>query len=102
MGEGTTRKRLLFALSRMVIGKADDGDWTFNKPEILGNLLAASLASTYHPHERTAGDIVSEAGNFWESDVVGNIIKEFWPDVKRHLKHHDDGVPLAVRPATGL
>ena len=102
MGEGRARSRLLYAVSRMVIGKADDGDWTFNKPEILGNLMAASLASTYHPHQRTAGDIISEAGNFWESDVVGNIIKEFWPDVKRHFKHRGNYAVLALQPVAGL
>jgi hypothetical protein len=102
MGAGRTRTRLLYALSRLAVGKNDAGNWTFNKPEILGNIMAASLASTYHPHERTVGDIISEAGNFWESDAVGNIIKEFWPDVKRHFNHHNNAAPLATGPAAGF
>jgi hypothetical protein len=94
--EGSVRSRLLYALSRMVVSKSDAGNWTFNSPEILGNIFAASVASTYHPHERTAGDVLSEASNFWESDIAGNIIKEFWPDIKRHVGKHRDDSPLAA------
>jgi hypothetical protein len=93
--QGSVHSRLLYALSRMVVGKTDAGAWTFNSPEILGNIMAATVASSYHPHERTTGDIFSEASNFWESDVAGNMIKEFWPDVKRHFRKHNNDAPLA-------
>jgi hypothetical protein len=95
-GVGSVHGRLLYALSRMVVGKSDTGVWTFNSPEIVGNIAAASLASTYHPHQRTTGDILSEASNFWESDAVGNVIKEFWPDIKRHFGKHHNEAPLAA------
>jgi hypothetical protein len=100
-GVGSVHGRLLYALTRMVVGKSDAGVWVFNSPEIVGNIAAASLASTYHPHERTTGDIFSEASNFWESDAAGNIIKEFWPDVKRHFRKHQNDAPLASG-ATGF
>jgi hypothetical protein len=89
------RSRLGYALTRLLVGKTDTGDWTFNSPEIVGNIAASALASTYHPHERTTGDIFSEASNFWESDAAGNIVKEFWPDVKRHFRKHRNDAPLA-------
>lgn len=93
--DGSARSRLFYALSRMFVCKDNEGHWTFNAPEIVGNISAAELAQSYHPHQRTQGDVFSEAGNFWESDVAGNIIKEFWPDVKRHFKRHDNDSPLA-------
>jgi hypothetical protein len=93
--EGPVHSRLLYALSRMFVCKNNAGEWTFNSPEIVGNIMAAEFTQSYHPHQRTQGDVISEAGNFWESDVAGNIIKEFWPDVKRHFQHHTNGAPLA-------
>lgn len=94
--EGSFHSRLFYALSRMFVCKNNEGQWTFNNPEIVGNLMAAELAQTYHPYQRTTGDVLSEAGNFWESDVAGNIIKEFWPDVKRHFRKHNNDAPLAT------
>ena len=93
--DGSVRSRLFYALSRMFVCKDNEGHWTFNAPEIVGNISAAELAQSYHPHQRTQGDVFSEAGNFWESDVAGNVIKEFWPDVKRHFKRHKGATPLA-------
>jgi hypothetical protein len=85
MSTGPFKSRLFYALTRMLVGKNDAGHWTFNAPEIIGNSLAATAAMSYHPHQRTLGDAVQQAGSFWEADVVGNIMKEFWPDIKRHF-----------------
>jgi hypothetical protein len=64
---------------------------TFNVNEWIGNPVAAIAASSYHPHQRTTGDIASEAGSFILSDAIGQELKEFWPDVKRHFtKKHDE------------
>lgn len=93
--DGSIHSRIWYALSRMLVCKNNAGQWTFNSPEIIGNITAAEIAQSYHPHQRTQGDVFSEAGNFWESDVAGNVIKEFWPDVKRHFKHHTNDAPLA-------
>jgi hypothetical protein len=100
--EGAVHTRLLYALSRMFVCRNNNGNWTFNSPEIVGNIMAATAASSYHPHQRTTGDIAEEAGNFWESDVVGNIIKEFWPDAKRHFEKHNKDAPLATGSASSF
>lgn len=90
-GEGPVKERLYYAVSRIFICKNDNGNWTFNVNEFVGNPLAAIAASSYHPGERTAGDMATQAGTFIISDTIGQILKEFWPDVKHHFsKKHDD------------
>jgi hypothetical protein len=83
-GEGSFGSRLFYAVSHIFVSKSDTGATTFNSPEILGNALAATVSMAYHPHERTIGDAVSQWGaTYITSDMVGQVLKEFWPDVKR-------------------
>jgi len=84
--EGSKKGRLLYAMSRIFVSKSDSGKTNFNSPEILGNGLAALAGVAYHPHERTAGDALSQWGlTYITTDMLGQIAKEFWPDVKRKL-----------------
>ena len=89
-GTGSVSSRLIYALDRIIVCKNNNGNTTFNVNEFVGNPLAAVTASSYHPHERTVGDMASQAGSFIISDAVGQVAKEFWPDIKQHLtKKHD-------------
>jgi len=93
-GEGSVKGRLLYAVTHIFVSKSDSGATTFNSPEILGNALAAMVSMSYHPHERTAGDAITQWGvTYIASDMVGQVLKEFWPDVKRKLfgKHEFAG-----------
>lgn len=87
-GTGSVRGRLFYAVSRIFICKSDSGNWTFNANEFVGNSLAAMTASAYHPHERTPGDMITQAATYIETDMAGQLIREFWPDVKRRLFKH--------------
>ena len=89
-GEGSAKSRMLYAVSRIFVCRTDSGALTFNANEFVGNALAATAAMSYHPHERTIGDAASQAGTFIESDMAGNIIKEFWPSVKHWYQHRHD------------
>src|SRR5882724_2871818 len=91
-GQGSTTSRVFYAMSRIFVSKADSGKTNFNSPELLGNGLAALTAMSYHVHERTAGDALTQWGlTYITTDMLGQIAKEFWPDVKRKLfqKHHE-------------
>jgi hypothetical protein len=87
-GEGSFGSRLWYAVSRIAVCKNDRGNWTFNVNEFVGNSSAALLASSYHPQQRTLGDIGSQAITFTVSDTIGQVLKEFWPDVKKKLVKH--------------
>jgi hypothetical protein len=85
-GEGSKGSRLVYAIDRIFVSKSDSGATTFNSPEILGNGLAALAGMTYHTHGRTAGDVLTQWGiTYIGTDTVGQILKEFWPDIKRKL-----------------
>jgi hypothetical protein len=85
-GEGSTKSRLAYAVSHIFVSKSDSGATSFNSPEIVGNALAALASMSYHVHERTAGDVLYQWGfTYIATDAVGQVLKEFWPDVKRKL-----------------
>ena len=87
-GTGSIGGRLLYAVSRTLICKNDNGHNTVNLPELLGNAMGAAASATYHPHQRTTGDIAEQFGTVVEFDTIGEISKEFWPDIKRILVRH--------------
>lgn len=98
-GEGTKKGRTLYALSRILVCRNDRGSTTFNSPEILGNGLAVLTAASYHPGARTGGDILGQWMTFVASDAAGQVLKEFWPDIKRALnarRARHDGAKQAI------
>ena len=93
-GTGTVKGRLLYAVTRSFICKTDSGKETVNLPELLGNAMGVAIASSYHPHQRTLGDMANQYGSILEVDMLGEVTKEFWPDIKRALsKHHPSPTP---------
>lgn len=86
--EGSAKSRFAYAVSRLFVCKDDNGNLTFNSPEFVGNGMASLTALSYHVGERTAGDAVSQFGNYLATDLAGQILKEFWPDIKRRLHSH--------------
>ena len=83
-GEGSKKSRLAYAIGRIVVSKSDSGTNTFNSPEILGNGFAALAGLIYHTQGRTAGDVLMQWGiTYVGTDAVGQVLKEFWPDIRR-------------------
>ena len=83
-GEGSKKSRLVYALGRIFVSRSDSGTTTFNSPELLGNGFAALAGMIYHSQGRTAGDVLMQWGiTYVGTDAVGQILKEFWPDIKR-------------------
>ena len=94
LGEGSKKSRAWYALNRIVIDKSDSGHSTFNIPEWGGNALAVAISNAYSPDIRNASDNAQKLLIACATDAFSNILKEFWPDVKRHFqkKHnHDPG-----------
>ena len=92
MSEGPKKKRLVYAISRIVITRTDSGHASFNFAEVLGNGISSGIGLTYYSDSR---DIRSFSENWTTqlgTDALSQVLKEFWPDVKRHwaAKHHKD------------
>jgi hypothetical protein len=87
-GQGGVRRRILYAVGRIFVTRTDSGQSQLNYSEFLGSSTAAVISTySYHPK----GDRnLSTAGNVWASEVgfdtLNNLIKEFWPDIRRKLQ----------------
>ena len=88
LGKGTFKHRMLYAVSQVLVTRSDSKTSQVNFSEILGSAASAGISTyTYHPRDdRHLGN----AGTTWGSqvgyDMISNVLKEFWPDVRRKLR----------------
>jgi hypothetical protein len=89
-GEGRFLSRAGYSLSRIMVGRSDSGQRMFNFSEFGGNAVAAGISDAYHTSDqRTVSGTASSWGTQMGIDALGNLAKEFWPDIKHalHGKH---------------
>src|SRR5579872_4646099 len=91
VGQGSRKSRLVRALSQIVVTRTDSGGRTFNFAEWGGNAAAAALGNAWYPDTRTAGDNAQKLLVACATDAFSNVLKEFWPDVKRHFQRKPRG-----------
>jgi hypothetical protein len=89
LGRGGFFKRTGYALSRAVITRSDSGKETFNLSEVVGAGASSGLSNLYYPSaERSLSSTGEEWGLDIAIDAASFCVKEFWPDVNRHLFHN--------------
>ncbi len=86
MGSGPIKSRLWYSFTRSFVTKTDSGHRTFNISEWGGASASVALSNLYYTDTRTACDNTTKLLIQVGSDTIGNLLKEFWPDVKRKLK----------------
>lgn len=81
--------RLGYAMSRVVITRSDSGGEQFNYSEIFGSAISAGISTySYHPRaDRTLSNTVGVWSSQVGYDTISIVIKEFWPDIRRMLRH---------------
>jgi hypothetical protein len=94
LGEGSVRHRAVYALEQIVSARMDSGHRSFNFSEWGGNSLAAAISNAYYPDTRNWDDNLERLLVACGTDAFSNVLKEFWPDVKRKLRKHRDQEPL--------
>jgi hypothetical protein len=82
-GEGSIKGRAWYALTRIVVARMDSGRNSFNFSEWGGNAAAVAISNAYYPDTRTAADNAQRLLIACGTDAFSNVLKEFWPDVKR-------------------
>jgi hypothetical protein len=82
---GTGRSRLGYAISRLFITRSDSGKHQFNYSEVVGGAASLAISNAYHPDGRNVADNMSRYGVQLCFDAASNVLKEFWPDLKRKL-----------------
>jgi len=88
---GSKWGRTGYALTRVLVTHTDRGGTRFNFSEVIGNGVMAGVGNAYYPDNRGLEDTVQRWGMQIATDAFSNLLKEFWPDIKRHLhKHAED------------
>jgi hypothetical protein len=94
-GYGSKWSRAYYAATRVFVTHTDAGNLRFNFSEVLGNATAVAISNSYHPDGRTVEDNVLKLGEQIGIDAASQVLKEFWPDLKRKFfQHHKDEVQL--------
>jgi hypothetical protein len=86
LGRGGVAKRLIYSLDRLVITRTDNANETFNFSEVVGAGASSGISNLYYPSRYSTW---TKTGQKWITQValdgVGNIAKEFWPDINAHV-----------------
>ena len=81
-------------MTRVLITRTDSGGERFDTSEIAGNAAAAALANLYYPPlSRTVGVTMEKFAINVVSDAGFNVLREFWPDMRRKVLHRGDPEP---------
>ncbi|MBV9304412.1 MAG: hypothetical protein JOY53_20065 [Acidobacteriaceae bacterium] len=83
MAHGPKKRRTLYALSRIFVTHTDSGGTSFNYAEVIGNGMAAGIGLAYYTDNRNVPDFMLNWGTQLGTDATSQVLKEFWPDVKR-------------------
>ena len=102
-GKGGFARRTGYAVSRIFLTRGDSGQTQFNFSEILGSAASAAISTySYHPKGRFVSTptgpryipsdrTLTNSASVWGSeigyDTITFVVKEFWPDIHRKLKH---------------
>ena len=85
LGHGSIPHRILYASTRVLITRGDNGSEEPNFSEILGAGAASGISSTYYPARYRTW---TKVGQKWLTGVIIDganfTFKEFWPDINRH------------------
>jgi hypothetical protein len=93
-----------YAATRVLVTRKDTGVNTFNTSQVVGTLFTSSVNNAYYPErDRGFGDTMSRAFGSLLSDASSNVLREFWPDIKRIVRRHtperikkiEDKLPMA-------
>ena len=100
LAEGTKKHRAWYAATRIFVTRTDSGGKRFNTSEWGGNALSVAISNSYYPDTRDVSDNVQKLLIACATDAFSNVLKEFWPDVKRHFKKKHEAVviPAVVPP----
>jgi hypothetical protein len=113
-GQGSFGHRTLYAMSRNLITRTDSGKNQFNYSEVVGGALSAAISTySYHPKgqyvttttpgvlryipsDRTLTNTTKVWATQYGYDTLTLVVKEFWPDIRRKLKHKSRQAPVNV------
>jgi hypothetical protein len=96
-GTGPKWGRTWYALTRVMVTRTDSGRTRFNFSEWVGNATGTAISNSYYPDNRNVGANVAKLCEQVGTDAVSQVLKEFWPDIKRKLFQHRENTAAAFR-----
>jgi hypothetical protein len=90
LGEGPKKRRVWYAATRIFVAPTDRDHMIFNFAEWGGNATAVAISNLYYRDGRDWSDNVEKLLVQCGTDALSNVLKEFWPDVKRKLSKKKD------------
>ena len=95
-------KRIAYAMSRIAISRRDSGKNGFNFSGLMGMGLGIALSNAYYPPVSVSGgEMESRIVTSLTGSALGNLLPEFWPDVRAMLarrKHREPGARTVDEP----
>jgi hypothetical protein len=88
---GGVWKRTGYALTRVIVTDSDSGKHQFNYSEWVGNGAATAIGNIYHVDGRDASTNTYRLLEQVGTDAVSQVLKEFWPDIKKKFFHKGGG-----------
>ena len=84
--------RVWYSMSRLAVTRQDSGRAAFNVSGVLGMAMGIALSNAYYPNDSVNGSVT---GSRFITSItgasLGNLLPEFWPDVKRKLIQRKQG-----------
>ncbi len=84
-GSGSISGRVWWAVSRVFWTQTDAGGTAFNYSRVLGASSSVAISSLYYANHRTAERSATALGAQLGGTMATNVVKEFWPDIRRNL-----------------
>jgi len=90
MGPGSkVFHRIVYAVSRVAIIRRDSGKDGFSFSGVLGTGMGIALSNAYYPPKSVTGaEMGSRLITSFASSALGNLLPEFWPDVRQKLARY--------------
>jgi hypothetical protein len=81
--------RIAYAVSRVLIGRSDNGMTVINSSALASQFTEAAIANVYVPYRnRSAAGTIENALTGLAGVAEGNILNEFWPDITEFVWRH--------------
>jgi hypothetical protein len=92
-GTGNIWSRTSYAFSTIFVTHTDSAVVRFNYSEWVGNATATAISNAYYPDRRKAGANVGKLLEQCGLDGLSQVLKEFWPDIKKKFFEHPSTAP---------
>ncbi len=80
--------RTWYAVTRSVVTRQDSGRPAFNFSNVLGMSLGIAASNLYYPRASVNGpEVASRFGSSMMGGALGNLLPEFWPDIRAKVFH---------------